>query len=740
MDGGARRSANRQSQAQNKSRLVLGLFSLFTISLTAGASLGAQADQLAKNGDARAQNNGAPSGSSPSQEPKVSWQAIDWAVAEQLSVNDLREVIKSLPREAPIGNTVELMRQLNIFVRAGHRHRAAKVIERLPKGDDESYENNLSSIADFLIGRLELDLTRRLFERFPYIMPHGGSSLIYHWAKNGDLTEIDRWLAARMEDTYSYRPPASRPSRRRLSGALWAEGSYDRWLFIRLGFRTEKGTEGELLDSLADEVRSHPADLTRSMRYLKAAEVSDAARSRNYRPGVETVANKVDIGWMGDICKPALAFDCYLLGKELAVRSPRAAIALFERALSLPFTDQDKKLMDETIVSHWAFHDPSMNWEKSWRDWTRLELARSYKANDQASKAQPIIEELTAAYPDGLPNIDLIKFAGQVQAASGARVVENRVVKAEVKNTNSVEYWRKRAEYYTGRNEKAEAIEAYERALALAPFVITVVDGKEYYGPRLDILSSYVWFLGGPASSPEAKQMLWDEFKKAPLSSSYAKAVVGRMISRDGGYDTFFGADQSLVWDFLSAQREWGDTERGLLGWMWFRFNSAEREALWDRAEKLARGASPTRAQALSRALMSREAYLRAIPVLKDAINRLTTEWEKRSATSDLYRAYINTNNWKAAEEMWPSFHGKTGMPASPEALGEIAVAAARAQAPDEAMRFWRAKTNLDLGNFNYLSNLAQLGLKERLRNFYLQLAKDDPESWAPMAALQLLQ
>jgi hypothetical protein len=55
-------------------------------------------------------------------------------------------------------------------------------------------------------------------------------------------------------------------------------------------------------------------------------------------------------------------------------------------------------------------------------------------------------------------------------------------------------------------------------------------------------------------------------------------------------------------------------------------------------------------------------------------------------------------------------------------------------------MRFWLARANLDRGNFSYLSDLTKLGLKERLRSFYQQLATDDPESWAPMAALQLLQ
>ena len=732
-----RGSANRRARSRSKARMVLCLFSLFVISLTGLGPLSAKSDPLTKIGDGGAQSNGAPSNSSFPQDPEVDWGTINRTVANQLSVNDLAEVIKSLPREAPIGDAVELMRQLNLFMRAGHRRGAAKIIERLPEGDDESYENNLSSIADFLVERQELDLARRLLERFPNIIPRRGSDLIDLWAKNGDPAEIDRWLAARMEENNNYRPPARQSSRRFHWESSSVERSYDNWLFIRLSFRTRKGTEDELLGFLADDVRSHPADLTRSMRYLKTAYATDAARSMSYRQGRERVANKLDVGWMGDICKPALAFECYLLGIELAGRSPRAAISLFERALSLSFTDQDKKLMDEMIVSNWAFRDPFMNWEKAWRDWTKLELAKSYKADDQANKAQPIIEELTAAYPDGIPAYSLSKFAGQVQAASGARVVGTRIEKAEVKNIDSVEYWRTRAEYYVGRNERDKVIEAYERALALTPFVI---DRTGSYIERLDILFSYARFLGGPANSPEAKQMLWDEIKKAPLDSSYAEAVVSRMISLGGAYATFFGADGSRLWEFLAAQRQWHSIEQELLEGMAKRLAHAEREALWDRAEKLASGGSPTRPYVLGSVMMLCQAYLRAIPVLKDAINRLPPDTEKSLATSDLYRAYIQTNNWKAAKGMWPSFHGGMRLEASSEALGEIAVAAARAQVPDEALRFWRAKANLDRGDFSYLSDLAKLGLKERLQSFYQQLAKDDPESWAPQAALQLLR
>ncbi|MCI0392907.1 MAG: hypothetical protein MOB07_29600 [Acidobacteria bacterium] len=699
MSENVRGSANRQTQARYKARLVVCLLSLSMIPLTGRVSLCAQTDRLAKNGDAHAQGAGESRGLSPSQDSKADWWSINKAVLEQLSVNDLGEVIKSLPQAPPIGDVVELLRELNLFVRAGHRHRATQVIDRLPKDADATYQSLLSHVGDFLIGREEWDLARRFLERAPQAEPGWSYVLIKRWAEKGDPAEIDRWLAARMEENYSY------------------------WLFERLRFRTQLRTESELLDILAKDVKAHPADLARARRYVNA---------------VETVGNKFNLDWMGDTCKPAFAFECYQLGNAVAPRSPRAAIPLFERALSLPFTDQDKKLLHENIISRLANSFVFLDWENAWRDWTKQELARSYKSDDQANKAQPIIEELTAAYPNGLPDLGLLKFAGVVQGESGARVIEGRILKAEARNADSGEYWLTRAEYYAGRKEKAKAVEAFEKALVLTPFVINGTDDRG--SRRLSILLSYANFLGGPVWSPEAMHLLRREFEGSRLDTSYADWLVRAMTHDQETFTQFFGAEVGRLWDYLAAQRQWAWNESMLLKQMLNALTPAKRELFWARAEKLATMTDPTRAYILGEVMVSNEAQVRAIPLLKDAIQRLVTDNEKEQATHGLYRAYIETDNWKAAEEMWPSLNGGIRPNASPDSLGEIAFVAARAQSPDEAMRFWRAKANLDRGDFRYLSDLARLGLKERLRSFYQHLAKDDPECWAPKAALQLLQ
>jgi tetratricopeptide (TPR) repeat protein len=413
--------------------------------------------------------------------PQADWWAIDRAVVEQLLAEDLGSVVNSLA-QSPSGDAAELMRQLDLRVRAGHRRRAAEVIDRLAEATDLPEKGTLSHLADFLIGREEWELSRQLLERLPQAEPGWGYVMIKRWAERGDPEEIDRWLAARAEQNAEY------------------------WFGERLRFRAGRGTEGAWFDSLAEEVRHHPADLARAQRYLRA---------------VSTVGKKMDLDWMGEVCQPALAYECYLLGEDLARLSPRAAVLLLNRSLALPFSAQDRKLLDESLRYRSAISFQAVDWEKELRTSTKLALARSYKAVGQADKAQPIVEELTAAGKDGLPPRGLSQFAGQVQLQSGARVVESRIARAEAQNTNSSEYWLTRAEYYAGRKEQAQAIEAYERALELSPLDAEGRGGDQRY----QVWSAYAWFLGSAARSREAGQLWRREFDAARPETEYARRL-----------------------------------------------------------------------------------------------------------------------------------------------------------------------------------------------------------------------
>jgi tetratricopeptide (TPR) repeat protein len=420
-----------------------------------------------------------------------------------------------------------------------------------------------------------------------------------------------------------------------------------------------------------------------------------------------------------------LAFD--LVGSN-------AAVSLFERAISLPFTDRDSQLLSEEMNGRLSSFLPITD-RKEFVSLTKFQLAKIYQASGQAEKAQPIIEELAAAYPDGLPSFNLSQFAGQVQAMSGARVVEKRFKQAEAKNTESARYWYDRAQYYKGRNERAEAIEAYERALKLSPLRLHKFGQYDEYDEwRRVVFLSYIDFLNTPVISPEARRLLQSEFEAVRLETIYASFLVGAIRMH---WPLFSSAGTDRFWDFLAAQRTWHYSHRELLETMIKGWAGAERGNLWSRAEKLAAGGDPSRSMMLGWAMILNKDSERAVPLLKDAIRRWGADGEKYTAVSLLYQIYIDTDNWKDAEALCLAERHERGV--GIDEIRKWALAAARAGAYDEAMRLWRLRANIDRVDLNGLFELARLGLKDRLRSFYRQLAQDDPASWAPKVALQSL-
>jgi len=628
----------------------------------------------------------------------IDWWEIDKAVVERLLSEDIDAVVGSLAAAQTPRDTGGWLRCLNILVRAGHREQAAKAIDRRAVAFPLQEKPALSHAADFLIERQEWDLARRFLERMPEAEPGWGYILVGHWAKTGSHAEIDRWLAARAKSNPEY------------------------WFRERLRFRAELGTENELLISLAADVRAHACDLARAERYLEA---------------VGLVGRETDLGWMGQTCKPRLAYESFKLGSALARRSPPAAIALLERSLATPFTHQDQKLIDEE-VRHWmAAVVPQRVWDRDLRLWAKQALAASYQANGQAGKAQPLVEALAAANKSGLPHYSWAQFAGGVQDQSGARVIEDRILKAEAANPDSSEYWLTRAKYYAGRKENAQAIEAFEKALALAPFDSS---NETRMAQRHQIMREYAHYKFTTAGNHEAVRTLQRELAVIPLDTQYASWLIQGMLEyeRDDFKPIHPGSEQ--LWSYLSARRKWDHAEERLLWRMVANVPESEREAHWIRAVSLVGNADPTRAKTLGWIMTRTNESARAIPLLKDAASRLPEGDAKKAATFTLFEAYCATNNWRESETLWPAVIQRLSPREIPDWLGKISVVAARAGAPDDAMRLWRAKANLDRTDLRALDELARLGLKERLRAFYEQIKKSDLQTWVPDSALKLLQ
>jgi tetratricopeptide (TPR) repeat protein len=618
---------------------------------------------------------------------RAEWWSIDKEVAEELLTRDAGAWARELNRE-PATTAGELMRHFSLFNRAGHLRQAERVIDAM---SDAKIENSqFSAMADFLIDRKDWPTARYFLERLPQSTPGWGYVLIKEWASTADAKQIDAWLVERGKANPHY------------------------WLPERLRFRHDRGTAGELIEELASEVRRRPRDVEVALKFLEATAIIGHSER--------------DIAWLGDVCRPPSAYASYRLGKALRA-APRAAIKLLEHSLEMPFTEQDAATLRAEMArrpSALARPAPQPPLEKQVRYSTKRELLTALHAVGESARAQKLLEELAALEANGLPPGGLDAMAGQIQAASGARVVQQRFQNAEAENEESAEYWQRRARYYTGRKEHDEAIAAYEKALQLAlPDDDQNAARARGAVPRSSVLSNYVSFLEHSDREASAARLLERELRDAPPGGIYAQRIVSNVAG--GGRSKPFRIDQERLWAYLAARPEWDHQEERLL-WRLVEQPTDQPQKRWERAEGLARDAHPSRSQVLGWVMTRSDATDRAIAWLKSALQRLEKPEERQRAAFNLFDAYLDVGDWRSAEEIWPTARERLTPKELPDWLGRIAVAAARAGEQSEALRLWKQRTNLDRAATVHLDEMLGAGLREPLLAFYRSLAEQDPD------------
>lgn len=663
----------------------------------------------------------------PAAAAELDWYRIDRDVVDALAARDVGQWANDLAAVPADGaDAAEWVRRLDVAARAGHADQARAAIDalgKLPLADDQGLNSGLSQVADFLIDRQDWDLVRNFLERVPQAHSGWGYVFVKHWAEAGDPAEIDRWLAARAEADLTARDPS--------------DDELGYWLKERIAFRTARGTQAELLKALADDVRAHPTAVGPALRYLQAAGTANDA---------------ADVVWVGDVCKPPVAWESYVLGQALAARAPAAAVPVLQRSLDTPFTVDDERPMRRAYARAMT----AAEHEKALRTSTRLALVDCYRKTGQPDKAQKLMEQVTAESPDGLPPAGLSQLAGQVQAASGARVIEGRIRAAEPENQNSPAYWLGRAGYYAGRKEDRQARDAFERALALAPLDANEpLRGHGNGGVvKSGVLRDYVNYVARVAGNRDAYELAWANLKNVPADHQMTRQIVrflvyGIGINGDGKTRVFL-ADDERLWTYLAAAAEWDSAEERLV---WEMAKAAPagdaRERFWRRAEGLAGGADghpadPSRAARLGWVMTrctdtDRGLNGRAVPLLKDAVARLKDDDKRQSTAFNLFETYLDLNDWRAAEAVWSDARARLTPKERPEWYAKLAVAAARAGAADDAMRLWSRAANFDRLHLAPLGDLARAGLADRLNAFYDDMAKSDPASTAPAAALRHL-
>lgn len=633
----------------------------------------------------------------------VEWWEIDRDVSEQLFERDVGAWARALEAEPLPADASRLLERFAIAYRAGHDSWARAIIDALAAQDPAPPVNDLSAAADRVIDREHWDLARYFLERLPRAEPGWGYVFVRHWSELAEADAIDVWLAAR------------------------AQSNRDYWFRERLRFRSERGTAAPLIAELAAAVRAHPSELAPALDYLEAAcSVGDGAG---------------DPAWLGDTCRPRLAFEGYQLGAALAAGWPRAAIALLDRSLATPFTDEDREAFARIPMQMALPNDAAA--EQLVRTWTRHALLNACKSAGDNQRAQQLLEELATTTDANTPLPVDPRFAGEIQANSGGRAIEQRILTAEAKREDDFEYWLERADYFGGREQRVDAVAAFERALELA-------DGRSAAGAsksgrrapaRAQVIGRYVAYLTRADDNAACRALLWREFADADLASEYAAAIVRRLYDEASAASGPEAAGDERWWRYLAARAQWGDTEERLLMHLSEATpaSSQVRETLWTRATALATG-DPTRALVLGWVMTRHGADARAIALLAQAQVHAADGEQRLRAAFTRFEAYLALDDWQGAELMWPSARRQLMPQELSDWFGKIAIAAAHAGAADDALRVWRQRTNLDRAQLRGLDDMVRAGMREQLIAFYGQLGREDPASSAPARALARLR
>lgn len=654
---------------------------------------------------------------------RIDWYELDRDVNEAKR-KSLKRVERS--RTGSINDTtvaeLKLM-EFDLAVRAGEEAAARKALVELKPhlvGVD-SPQSTLSDVADFLIGRKQWALAQYFLELYPSAHPGWGYIFVQNMA--GQSKNTDSWLLARYQ----------------------ADGQSAYWLSERMRYRRDQGTAAVLVKEIENKIRAagkNAQDRADNDRTLAAVLA--------YLGALEAGGQSVDLTWLPGAFMPSLAFQQAKLGSSLTQRSPEAAIAYLLRAQSTAVTAADRQLFKEEMRHRSAMQSALEDADKSIRLGAKLALAEAYKNKGENEKAQKVLVELNAESKKNggvMPFYALSQAAGQIQSQMTQRPLEASIKAAEPENKNSYDYWLGRARYYQGGKDEAKTIEALDKALALTKLPGHGA-GESDIVARQIVVDAYAYHYKNTNRPEQASALYWKEYDQSN-SALLRTRLMSSVQNMDGKLISY---KNERVFDYLASRKTWDYLEQHLLQNLVEstgvdkKSGGAARQALWSRLEKLAEKRTAqsdpdfSRPYNLGWVMTRKEETRRAMPLLKQAVKGIKDKEKLQEAQFTLFEANLELGNWQEAEAAWPAVRTRLTATEEPVWLSKIAVEAARAGATKEALRLWKAKDNLDKTCLGPLSELAGLGMKKTLLDYYLTMQKDSPTSTIPKEARKILE
>jgi tetratricopeptide (TPR) repeat protein len=576
-----------------------------------------------------------------------------------------------------------------VFIKASMPDRTAAAARRLCSLRPSV--RTLQAAANNLDDLKQWDVLKIVFDAQPDLGPCGGiREFIQHMQKTASKDEVEAWLKVRYE------------AHREAWGVFYCE------------FLDAEGKLAPVLARLRKEIPKSPDDYSLVQEYLLA-----------YHTLSHHNAPSESLAWLADVSRPKFAADAFDLGRELqSDRLWAEAIKLFDHSLTRPIADHDRE---------WLRHQCQVlivdtDVEPTIRRWTKADLALCCKESGDLKRAQKLVEELVGPNAT-LADLSSLQLAGQVQAASGQRVVEKKVLDAEAEDKNSVNYWLARASYYTGRKENDKAEDAFRQALALPPDAA-----------RPGAVIEYMRWLQNNKRYSDAEKLLRAEFARLGPNGQRSGLAFYLLGMRK---EISLSTEDTMIWEHLAGQKAYGWDEQLMLRFIVSETLAAKVDEVCGRVVKLAGPTDdPHRAICVGQAMAEAKRDAQAVPLLEDAWARGNKNYPFDGAVRMLYEIRLRQGDWQAAEKHFRQYHSVRDYLNEVEvadALGRLAVAAATKGDKAAALRLWKERSNRDLANLQFLGDMIAAGMKDALKEYYGGLDKRAPGNTAVAEALRLL-
>jgi hypothetical protein len=630
----------------------------------------------------------------------VDWGRASASVPPMLLKRSLLEVSDELAAKMETADAETLIVSLEVFLRAGQPERVSKVVPLL-LGKAAEIGHPDGAVTERLLRHGWHEQLRLWFDAFFTWCPsHQEMKPFLTWVveKEGQAA-TEAWLRAKSQ-------------REQKSQRYWG-GQWSRLYWLQL---KEWGMLGKHVAGLRQEIEEKPTVADLALEYLSA---------RATLPDTEQPSPV----WLVEVLKLEHPLDNFVLARWFASdRNYTAAIHFYDQSLACPVSDYDRQWFNAASMS--SMYVPAEQVETMLRRWIKAGLVKACFRAQKLDRAQKLVEELTGKKDGTLEDLGPYLFAGQVQAASGQKVVEGRIKAAQEEQKDSVRYWLNRAGYYTGRGKNEQADKAYQSAMKLPADKL-----------RSDVVRDYAWFMQGQKRYQEADRLYRNEIDRVGIEN--AESWLRRLTGLDGKGGVRFGWDEPLIWSWLETQKKTRFYQSAQTRLEQLSRQTDDWAAFEQKARELAGENPPPALQyCLGRILYRHRASREAVEMMTSAYAR----WPKdasppaRNVGDNVLRVLLEQGNSKAAEAVTDGLLNDSQCGLNPQWLGDIAVKAASHGATDLAMRLWKRKAGLDLMNQEGLEALPAAGLRNQLREFYSDLSEEAPNNKAIATALTRLK